>query len=226
MIIQRTSLSVLFVLALLFSSFLQASNRLSIAVWDFDNGSPMDRVSSDYLTKALPEILMSQLSNSPQLEIVERIHLREAMEEQKLGSSELADEDAQIKLGKIIGAKYMAFGGLMIIFEDARVDVRIVDVETSEVLFAEKFEGKTDGLIVGMQSLTERIVKLMGVESNKRDIGGNLDEWKDYEKGLVLIDERKYEDALTIFQTLLEKNSKFYAAEKQVLLILDLMARQ
>ena len=201
-------------------------NRTTIAVWDFDNNSFLDIAASDCLTKALPEMLMSQLSSVPSLEVVERIQIREILEEQKIGSSDLADEDAKLKLGNIIGAKKMIFGTFMVIGDDVRVDVRLANTETSEVEFAEKFEGSITELIPSMQGIATQLVDLFGKKSGDKSLGGDLGEWKEYEVGLSLIDEGKYEEALAQFQAVLEKNPKFYAAEKQVMLIIDLMARQ
>ena len=224
------SLKIIFAIGCLALSWVNVasalSTKLSVAVWDFDNASFMDIAASDYLSKALPEMLMSQLAASPQIEVVERIQIREILEEQKLGSSDLADTDTKFKLGKIVGARYMIFGGFMVIGDDARVDVRLVDTETTEVLTAEKFEGKMSDLINDMRDITALVVSKLGGEAGKRGVGGGLDEWKKYEEGLVLIDAQKYEEALALFQVILEKNDKFSAAEKQIMLIIDLMARQ
>ena len=202
------------------------TSRTIIAVWDFDNISFMDIASWDYLTKALPEILMSQLANSPELEVVERLHLRQVLEEQKLGSSDLADADTKLRLARIMGAKFMTFGAVMVIGEDARVDVRLVNAETSEVLLAEKFEGNIGAMISGMQDITTKFVTFLGIQHGEgAKVGTDLVQWQEYEKGLALIDDKQYEAALSVFQVVLEKDPGFYAAEKQVKLILDLMSR-
>ena len=202
------------------------TSRTIITVWDFDNISFMDVASWDYLTKALPEILMSQLTHAPALEVVERLHLRKILEEQKLGSSDLADDDTKLQLAKIMGAKFMIFGAFLVIGEDARVDVRLVNTETSEVLLAEKFEGNIGAMIPGMQTMTTKFVDYLGVQQGEgAKVGTDLALWQDYEKGLALIDDKQYEAALGVFQVVLEKDPGFYAAEKQVKLILDLMSR-
>jgi len=215
---------------LLFGCSVNASagtSRTIIAVWDFDNTSFMDIAAWDYLTKALPEILMTQLVSSPSLEVVERLHLREIMEEQKLGSSDLADQDTKIRLAKIMGARFMIFGAFMVIGEDSRVDVRLVDTATSEVLLAEKFDGNIGEMIPGMQTITTQFVAYLGAKpAEDAKAGVDVAQWKEYEKGLALIDEKQYEAALGVFQGVLEKDPGFYAAEKQVRLILDLMSRQ
>ena len=58
------------------------------------------------------------------------------MEELKLGSSSLADEDTRLKLGRLSGARLMVFGGYQIIGSRMRLDLRLVEVETGKIIKA------------------------------------------------------------------------------------------
>ena len=68
---------------------------------------------------------------------IERTRLVQVLEEQAIGSSELASEKTRLRLGKLLGAKEMIFGAFQILGENARIDVRLVDVETSKVIAAD-----------------------------------------------------------------------------------------
>ena len=88
--------------------------------------------------KAMAEILASRIldkfSQSPRFEVVERESLLKVLEEQHLGSSELADDQTRLKLGRIIGCRQMVFGAYQVIGNMMRLDIRAVDVSSSKVL--------------------------------------------------------------------------------------------
>jgi hypothetical protein len=62
--------------------------------------------------------------------------LNRVLEELHLGSSALADEQTRLKLGKLVGARLMVFGGYQVFGGQMRIDLRLVEVETGKVLKA------------------------------------------------------------------------------------------
>jgi len=104
----------------------------SIAVWDLDDLS---------LKKGIPpslgEVLSSQiievLKARGEYVVVERQRLILALEELRLGTTQLVDESTRLKLGRMLGAKWMVFGGYQIIGDQMRLDLRLVEVETGKV---------------------------------------------------------------------------------------------
>lgn len=107
----------------------------AVAVWDFDNLTPSASVRDD-----LGEVMSSQVIDTLQKRgdhpVVERQRLLLAMEELKLGSSSLADEETRLRLGRLSGARLMVFGGYQIIGKQMRLDLRLVDVETGRIIKA------------------------------------------------------------------------------------------
>jgi len=69
-------------------------------------------------------------------QVVERQRLLFLLEELHLGSGVLADESTRLRLGRLCGARWMVFGGYQTIGGQARVDLRLVEVETGKVLKA------------------------------------------------------------------------------------------
>jgi hypothetical protein len=65
--------------------------------------------------------------------IVERRLLDKVLAEVKLGSSELADADTQIKLGKLLAARMMVSGTLTTQGSTVAAAVRAIDTETSQL---------------------------------------------------------------------------------------------
>lgn len=107
----------------------------AVAVWDFDDLTPGDSTMD-----GLGEMLSSQAIDTLQKRgghpVVERQRLLLAMEELKLGSSSLADEETRLRLGRLSGARLMVFGVYQIIGKQMRLDLRLVEVETGRIIKA------------------------------------------------------------------------------------------
>ena len=74
------------ILSLLVVNSAHASvSEKTIAIFDFDNNSFMDIARVDYLQRVLPEMLLAQLRNIPGIKMIERVQLKAALEELKLG---------------------------------------------------------------------------------------------------------------------------------------------
>lgn len=84
------------------------------------------------------ELLSSQIittfKDSEKYTVVEREQLLLALEELNLGTSEIADESTRLRLGKFVGAKFMIFGGYIVVENTMRLDLRLVSVETGTIL--------------------------------------------------------------------------------------------
>lgn len=201
---------------------------LTLAVWDFDNNSFSNAGSVDYLSKVFSEMLLADLSQIPSLQLVERVKLREALEEQRLGSSELASEESRLKLGRIAGANQMAFGSFVAVGEQIRVDVRVVDVETSLVKFSEDATTKPNDINEHMQILAQHLRDKLGVNATGKGVASSvgMETWKRYEEGITLMDQHRYDEAITVFKAVLSQYPDFKAAEQQIQTALDKQMRQ
>ena len=104
----------------------------AVAVWDPENLSFKDSGRPDLGQVLAGEII--QTLQSSDIQVVEREKLVAMLEELKLGSSELADESTRLKVGRMIGAREMVFGGYMVVGNTMRLDLRMVDVATGKVV--------------------------------------------------------------------------------------------
>ncbi|MBI5329591.1 MAG: hypothetical protein HZB71_03155 [Betaproteobacteria bacterium] len=201
----------------------------TLAIWDFDNNTPgaMGVIQSvEHLRRVLPEMLLARLVQAPGLKVVERVRLREALEEQKLGSSVLAEQDSRVRLGRILGAKRMVFGDFTLFGGVLRVDVRVVDVETSQVLMSEPINGQIADVLENMLYMADLIA--MNLETKLGDagsVGADPVVWAEYDKGLVQMDARRFDLAVDTFKALLTKHPDFTPAERQIKLALERLAR-
>lgn len=77
--------------------------------------------------------LTSELNSSGRVRVVERILIERLLEELNLGSSELADPETSLKLGKVLAAKLLGTGSLYQLPNETVFTFRLIDTETSEI---------------------------------------------------------------------------------------------
>ncbi|MEW5788362.1 MAG: CsgG/HfaB family protein [Pseudomonadota bacterium] len=220
----------LFLALLIFLLALPLRADDTLVLWDFDNNTvgPMDAiVAVDPLARILPEVMLSRLSRVPGLRVVERVRLREILEEQKLGASEVADQDARLKLGRILGARAMVFGEYLALGPVVRADVRLVDVSTSQILLSEGITGTEEELVAEIQDLAGRIAARQGRHAASQGGAGFPPEaWQTYEAGLRQMDDKQFDTAIDTFKQLLAQHPGFSPAERQIGLALERLARK
>jgi TolB-like protein len=157
-------LSVLALTALLAAPALWAQDsRPGIAVMPFENGGSygQDKENFEALEKGIAGMLISELAQNPGARIVDRSSVQRLLDEQDLGKDGRADAATAAKIGKLVGARYMVMGSFVDLYGRFRVDARIVDVETSEILKVvrsdPKYE-KREELFKLLQSVAERLM--------------------------------------------------------------------
>lgn len=67
--------------------------------------------------------------------------------EQRLSLSGRVEEDTALEVGLMVGAQYIIYGQVTSIGETTRMDMRAVNVETTEVMEVEKLSGETVDLL-------------------------------------------------------------------------------
>jgi TolB-like protein len=140
-------------------------SRPGIAVFPFDNGGSygQDKENFDALQVGLQQMLITEFAQNAQLRIVERGRIKDLLAEQDLGSTGRVDANTAAKLGKLVGARYVVLGGFIDFYGDFRIDARIVNVETSELVKVVKVNDKRDklyGLVVTLAGSITRDVNL------------------------------------------------------------------
>jgi len=103
----------------------------TVAIWPFDDNSINRSQNWAFLEWYFADSLSEQFSKEKQYQLVERKKLMKLLEEQDIGTFKLADEKTRLRLGRILGARYMIFGAFIIYESKLQVDARIVEVETS-----------------------------------------------------------------------------------------------
>lgn len=123
-------------------------SRPGVAVWAFQDGGSYGQEAEDFaaLGVGLQQMLLTELAQNSNLRVVERSHLNAILKEQDLGSSGRVDPNTAARVGQLVGARYMVLGSFIDFYGDFRIDARIVDVETSEILKTERVREKREQL--------------------------------------------------------------------------------
>lgn len=205
---------------------------VNIAVWDFDNhalATPRAQ-SLDHLSRSLAELLVEQLLSYPGIRMIERSRLWEILDEQKLGSSALADEDTRLRLGRMAGAQHMIFGSLVSLGEVTRADVRVVSAQTSQVIFAQEASAKSDELAAAMVVLARDLASSLGhtnaTPNAASRAGVSAATLASFDEGLALMDRKNFLAAIEVFKSIIAKEPGFAAAERQLHFALEQLTRQ
>jgi curli biogenesis system outer membrane secretion channel CsgG len=131
-----------------------------IAVWDMEDLSPMGDGRPD-LGGLLSARVIETLKEKSSYDVVERERLSLVLEEQNLGTSELADESTRLRLGRLVGAQLMIFGGYQVIGGQMRLDIRLVEVETGKILKAGEKTVSAGDLAAWLNAATEAATELL-----------------------------------------------------------------
>jgi TolB-like protein len=135
--------------------------RPGIAVLPFDNGGSygQERENFDALQKGIAGMLISELAANPAARVVERDEIQKLVEEQNLGASGRVDPKTAATIGKLVGARYVVLGTFIDFYGDFRVDARLVNVETSEIVKVESDRMQRDHLFDLIRSVATRLMK-------------------------------------------------------------------
>jgi TolB-like protein len=131
--------------------------RPGIAIMPFTDGGSYGKDKEDFaaLQKGLAGMMISELGQNTALRVVDRENIQAIIDEQKLGKDGYLDQATAAKVGKLVGAKYMIMGTFIDFYGRFRIDARLVDVETSEVIksvTSDKDQNKREDMFKILQS--------------------------------------------------------------------------
>ncbi len=216
----------------------RAGDPQTIAVLYFENNSIVDKEKLDPLKKGLADMMITEMSKIKGLKVVERQRIQSIIEELNLNETDMVDKSTTQKMGKLLGAKVMLFGGFSNLFNDKlRIDVRLVRTETGETLKAEEETGELDEFLTMLQSLVKKIasnleVKLSSEDEDRLEASkdGNFNGYITYAKALNFEDQGKkmekmgkkaeaklaYENAKVMYQKAFEESDGYEPAKQKM----------
>src|SRR5258705_7050188 len=137
----------------------------TVAIMYFNNNVfTKDARDYDGLIKGVPDFLVSEMSSNPNIRVIERDQVQKLIDEQKLTSGGQVDRETAVRVGKLLGAQHMIFGGFMADPKgNFRIDARAVGVEQGVIEYSERVQDKSDN-----------VMDLIGVLAGRMNSGMHL----------------------------------------------------
>src|SRR3954454_17760029 len=131
------------------TSVVAQSGKPTVAIMYFNNNVfGKDAHDYDGLSKGVPDFLITEMSVNTGIRVVERDQVQKLIDEQHLTSGGQVDRETAVRVGKLLGAQHMIFGGFMADPKgNFRIDARAVTVETGAIEYTERVQDKSDNVL-------------------------------------------------------------------------------
>jgi len=87
----------------------------------------------DGISVVLTTQLADELNASGRVQVVERVVIERLLEELNLGSSDLADPETALRLGRVLAAQVIGTGSLLHMTDGTMLSLRLIDTETTAI---------------------------------------------------------------------------------------------
>ncbi|MDX1548823.1 MAG: CsgG/HfaB family protein [Rhodothermales bacterium] len=192
----------------------------TLAVMDFRNYAMEDHERFDPMQWGLSSMMIEQLGGATDLKLVDRENLQWILGELDLQSDlSRVDQSTAVRMGRLLGAHAMVFGGIYLMGKTMRLSARVVKVETGEILLGESVEGRQKDFFELLEALSLKVSQALNSEVTETEIGSrtetrSLDAMLSYSQGLSALDQGDYRTAYEKFLEALDYDPS-YARAKQ-----------
>ena len=182
--------------------------RPGIAVFPFSNGGSYGQGKEDFdaLERGIAGMMISELAQNPAARVVERQEIQRIVDEQNLVGQNRVDPQTAAKVGKLVGARYVVAGTFIDFYGDFRVDVRLVNVETGEIVKTESERMQRDHMFDIIRSVATRLMKDTNLPALQRQASDQrmgrqvpTEALTYYSRGLLYADHGQKDKAVEMF---------------------------
>lgn len=135
--------------------------RPTIAILDFDIGATIGQDPDDYqaLRRGLAGMTISELAANPAVRVVERQQIQAILQEQHMAADGNVDQSTALRVGRLLNARYMVTGTLYDVRGNFRIDARLFDVETSQILQTRRVNGRLENVFDLVSQLATQLMQ-------------------------------------------------------------------
>jgi tetratricopeptide (TPR) repeat protein len=222
--------------ALAFFSLRQAEPEFeetpSIAVLQFENLSSDPEL--EWLSTGLPDMLATDLSQSPDLEVVSLGELRPVLAEAGGLDGGAPTREVIGKIAARTGVRSVLTGSFARAGESIRISARLEDAETGRVLLSEKVEADgEENLFRSVDEITSRIKTRLELaapgETLDRDLRNvttaSVEAYREYAAGIRLHERYREEEAAPHFERAIELDPEFAMALAKLGVVMSNLGR-
>ena len=200
------------------------SDIKTIAIMKFDNHSTGEyQEELGLLSKGLADFFAYDFAKISDFKVVERDKIDYVLKEIELQQSGQVDRSTAVEVGKLLGAQYMVFGSItQLDARSTRMIVRVVSVETSEIIASVDKEGKPEYSKMEKELVAELAEKL-DVQLSDETLGllkeggtESHDATTFYSMALEYQDQYDYKNAYEYFKKAYELDNDFLEAKRKM----------
>lgn len=207
-------------------SIAQGSKKPVVAVLYFDNNSGDPEL--DAISKGFADMVITDMSDSEQVIVVEREKLQSLLDESKLQRSRFFDKKTAVKIGKGLGASHVVSGSFTVVKDRMRIDVRFIEIKTSKVVLSTQVTGMSTEIFALEQKLVSDFLRKLNLKFSPMDLPPtkvpNLKALLAYSKGLALMDEGEDQKAALMLKSAVQLAPAFALARVRHSTILTRLA--
>lgn len=201
-------------------------SRPGVAVLPFTNGGSYGQAAEDYaaLEVGMQQMLTTEFAMNPQLRVVDRSRIKELLTEQDLGASGRVDAATAARIGKLVGARYMVMGGFVDTYGTMRLDIQVVNTETSEIEKADRTTFKREEMARGVIDAAAQITRGLSLPALPKQVQAQREERAEklnktqavsyYTKGLLYADRGDTAKAKELFSKALAEFPQYTEAQE------------
>ncbi len=230
-LLMRIWLVAVFVAVLFVPSITHAKTKPKVAVLYFDNNSGDSKLNP--LSKGFADMLITDISQSEQVTVVEREKLQALLDESKLQQSRYFNPKTAVTIGKGLGASHVVAGAFVTSAPRMRVDVRLIEIATGKVILSSKVSGSSDDIFELEQELVEKFLAELKIRFTRADLPAtkvpNLKTLLSYSQALGLVDLGQNAQAALQFKKVVSMAPAFALARvrhKEILARVELAKTQ
>lgn len=203
-----TSLMLLAVLA-------AGPTKPALTVLYFENNTAKSEY--DVMRKGLADMMVTDLVAWDGVTVLEREKLEAVLGELKLQQSKAFDSSTAAKVGKLMGAKYLLTGTMLLPAGELLIECKLISAEDSRVLVSARAQGSPDKIFDLEQDLIGKVTPAIDAKLNdpgqrRKAKVPDLSALLAYSKALDLTDQGKLDEADAAFQALVSARPSFLLA--------------
>lgn len=180
---------------------LLASAKDVVSVLYFDNTT--QNADFDWLSKGIADMLITDLSGSQQIDVVDRQNMQQIMQEHSLVLAGMVSDSQAVRLGEMLNANKIIHGSFIIQGSTIRIDAKVTDTETGRIVGTLKLNGAISDVLKLETDLVKKVFETMGLTA---PVGVELPETTSYTaamnyyRGMIQFDSGNYEQAATLYR--------------------------
>jgi len=193
----------------------------TLAVAPFQN---LGSVGFDSLGKGMAAMLITDLSQVPDLQVIERVNLQALLTEMKLGASGLVSPQSATKVGRLLKAKHVTSGSIADLEQDnLQIASVVMDTEQKRRIGAQEAAGALNKFFELEKQIACGIVEDLGHHCDrmpgafKKIHTKRMSALVAYSNGLDDMDHERYDEARAMFQKALDEDPDFELAASALL---------